>query len=141
MTNIPTENINQLLFFFTCNVRFKITNHIYHQNECAAMGYPNDSLLADIFIIKLESRPIEPSIHTIYFENVDDMFCVPKPSTRIDQLLNRSTWIHPHLKFTMDLFDPGRTIESSRRQFSSAISTQRNHVEWTVHPLPQPYVS
>ena len=58
-TDIPKQEMKELLIFCTKNVHFTFNNETYIQEDGVAMGSPLGLVLANIFTVELETLVIK----------------------------------------------------------------------------------
>lgn len=58
LVDIPRCEMHELINLCTKNVHFTFNNKIYIQNDGVAMGSPLDTVLANIFMVELETTLI-----------------------------------------------------------------------------------
>ena len=102
-TNIPKREMKELLYLCTKNVHFSYNNEIYIQIDGVAMGSPLGPVLANIFMVELETN-IVPKLERdikLWKRFVDNMFCFAKIES-IDFILTKLNSFHTNIKFTME---------------------------------------
>ena len=103
ITNIPRDNMKELLLLCTKSVHFSYNNSIYRQTDGVAMGSPLGPVLAGIFMTHLEKTLIPKMNHmTPWIRYVDDTFATID-SNKIERALNELNSFHPSIQFTYEL--------------------------------------
>ena len=95
--------MKELLFLCTKNVHFTFNNQIYIQLDGVAMGSPLGPVLANIFMVELETSVI-PNLNDkikLWKRFVDDTFCFAKSEYTNNILLALNSF-HQNIKFTIE---------------------------------------
>ena len=102
-TNIPKQEMKELLFLCTKNVHFTFNNQIYIQLDGVAMDSPLGPVLANIFMVELETSVISNLNDKIklWKKFVDDTICFAKSEYTNNILLALSSF-HQNIKFTFE---------------------------------------
>ena len=100
------DNMEWLLMMTSnSETNFLFNGQAYCQHNGVAMGSPLGPLLADIFMIELETKvmPMLIELGVIYWRRyVDDTFVLIKPGTTITLLLTVLNSFHPNISFTFE---------------------------------------
>ena len=101
---LPPKNLKELILRCTYDVQFLFNNKLYRQRDGVAMGSPLGPTLADIFMSKLESGPLNGTISKfdVYLRYMDDTFIICDKQYRADELLDSFNRCHYAVKFTME---------------------------------------
>ena len=103
MTDIPRNQLRELLLLCTKNVQFVFNGSFYRQVDGVAMGSPLGPVLTDIFLSHIENKLDEAIKDTyLYVRYVDDTFILCKSEDHANELLELFNSIHPNIKFTME---------------------------------------
>ena len=103
-TDIPKQEMKELLILCTKNVHFTFNNETYIQVDCVAMGSPLGPVLANIFMVELETSVI-PNLSNkvkLWKRFVDDTYCLAR-SEYIDNILLVLNSFHKNMKFTTEI--------------------------------------
>ena len=103
-TNIPKQEMKELLFLCTKNVHFTFNNQIYIQLDGVLMGSPLGPVLANIFMLELETSII-PNLNDkikLWKRFVDDTYCFAK-SEHTNNILLALNSFHQIIKFTVEI--------------------------------------
>ena len=79
-TDIPKQEMKELLILFTKNVHFTFNNETYIQVDGVAMGLRLGPVLANIFMVELETSVI-PNLSNkvkLWKRFVDDTYCLAR---------------------------------------------------------------
>ena len=96
--------MKESLFLCTKNVHFSFNNQIYIQVDGVAMGSPLGPVLANIFMVELESSII-PTLNDqikLWKRFVDDTYCFAK-CEYTNNILSTLNSFHPNIKFTIEI--------------------------------------
>ena len=99
------DNMEWLLMTSTSETNFLFNGQAHCQHNGVAMGPPLGLLLADIFMIELETKviPMLIELGVIYWRRyVDDTSVLIKPGTTITSLLTALNSFHPNISFTFE---------------------------------------
>ena len=102
-TDIPKEEMRELLYLCTKNAHFTLNNKTHLQVDGVAMGSPLGPVLANIFMVELE-RNIIPTLSNDVFlwkRYVDDTICFIK-LTSINKVLETLNSYHKNIKLTIE---------------------------------------
>ena len=105
-TNIPREELKELLELCTKQVHFSFNNTLYKQSDGVAMGSPLGPVLAGIFMVDLETK-VMPTVKkhmTPWWRYVDDTIAYIKVND-IEKVLTAINAHHENIKFTYELED------------------------------------
>ena len=102
--------MKELLIFCTKNIHFTFNNETYIQVDGVAMGSPLGPVLANIFMVELETSVIQNLSNKVKLWKgfVDDIYCLARPEY-IDNILLTLNSIHKNIKFTFEI-EKGNTI-------------------------------
>ena len=103
-TDIPKKEMKELLILCTKNVHFTFNNETYIQVDGVAMGSPLGPVLANIFMVELETFVI-PNLNKkvkLWKRFVDDIFCLARLEY-IDNILLALNSFHKNIKFTFEI--------------------------------------
>ena len=103
-TNIPKKEMKELLFLCTKNVYFTFSNQIYIQLDGVAIGSPLGPLLANIFMVELETSVI-PNLNDkikLWKRFVDGTYCFAKSEYTNNILLALNSF-HQNIKFRIEI--------------------------------------
>ena len=109
-TDIPKQEMKELLILFTKNVHFTFNNETYIQVDGVAMGLRLGPVLANIFMVELETSVI-PNLSNkvkLWKRFVDDTYCLARLEY-IDNILLALNSFHKNIKFTFEI-EKGNTI-------------------------------
>ena len=118
-TDIPKQEMKELLILFTKNVHFTFNNETYIQVDGVAMGSPLGPVLANIFMVELETFVI-PNLNKkvkLWKRFVDDIFCLARLEY-IDNILLALNSFHKNIKFTFE-------IEKDYHSFSRYLNNKK----------------
>ena len=93
--------MKELLIICTKNIHFTFINETYIQVDGVAMGSPLGPVLANIFMVELETFVI-PNLNKkvkLWKRFVDDIFCLARLEY-IDNILLALNSFHKNIKFT-----------------------------------------
>ena len=102
-TNIPKQEMKELLYLCTINAHFTLNSKIYVQVDGVAMGSPLGLVLTNIFMVELEQNVI-PTLSkdiSLWKRYVDDTICFVN-SNRISHVLESLNSFHSNIKFTVE---------------------------------------
>ena len=108
-TNIPKQQMRDLLFLCTKNVHFNYNGDIYTQVDGVAMGSPLGPVLAGIFMVELE-RTILPTLREHmrpWKRYVDDTIPYIKEES-IERVLSKLNGYHDNIEFTYEIENDGK---------------------------------
>ena len=103
-TNIPKQEMKELLYLCTKNAHFTLNSKTYVQVDGVAMGSPLGHVLANIFMVELEQNII-PTLSkdiSLWKRYVDDTICFVN-SSRISHILESSNNFYNNIKFTTEI--------------------------------------
>ena len=103
-TNIPKQEMKELLFLCTKNVHFTFNNQIYIQLDRVAMGSLLGPVLANIFMVELETSLI-PNLNDkvkLWARFADDTYCFTK-SEYTSYILLALNSFQQNIKFTIEI--------------------------------------
>ena len=103
-TNIPTNDIMELLTFCVTTTAFQLGEDYYQQTEGMAMGSPLSPVIANIYMehfedMALEMAPLKPSVWLRY---VDDTFVLWEHQEDVAAFLEHINSLRPSIQFTME---------------------------------------
>ena len=101
-TNIPKQEIKELLHLCPKNAHFTLNSKAYVQVEGVAMGSPLGPVLVNIFMVELEQNII-PTLSkdiSLWKRYVDDTICFVN-SNRISHVLESLNSFQSNTKFTI----------------------------------------
>ena len=102
-TNIPKQQMRDLLLLCTKNVHFSYNGDISTQADCVAMGSPLGPVLAGIFMVELE-RAIFPTLRehmSPWKRYVDDTISFIKEES-IKHVLSKLNGYHDKIEFAYE---------------------------------------
>ena len=102
-TNIPKQEMKELLYLCTKNAHFTLNSKTYVQVDGVAMGSPLGLVLANIFMVELEQNII-PTLSkdiSLWKRYIDDTICFVN-SNRISHVLESLNSFHSNIKFTVE---------------------------------------
>ena len=123
-TDIPKQEMKELLILFTKNVHFTFNNETYIQVDGVAMDLPLGPVLANIFMVELETSviPFGPVLANIFMIELETSV-IPNLSNKvklwkrfvgdthclagleyIDNILLALNSFHKNIKFTFEYF-------------------------------------
>ena len=108
-TNIPKQQIRNLLLLFTKNVHFSYNGDIYTQANGVAMGSSLGPVLAGIFMVELE-RTILPTLKehmSPWKRYVNDTISYIKEES-IEHVSSRLNGYHENIEFTYEIEKYGK---------------------------------
>ena len=108
-TNIPKQQMRDLLFLCTKNVHFNYNGDIYTQVDGVAMGSPLGPVLAGIFMVELE-RTILPTLREHmrpWKRYVDDTIPYINEES-IERVLSKLNGYHDNIEFTYEIENDGK---------------------------------
>ena len=108
-TNIPKQQMRDLLLLCTKNVHFSYNEDIYTQTDGVAMGSPLGPVLAGIFMVELE-RTILPTLRdhmSPWKRYVDDTISYIKEES-IEHVLSKLNGYHDNIEFTYEIENDGK---------------------------------
>ena len=108
-TNIPKQQMRDLLFLRTKNMHFSYNGDIYTQADSVAMDSPLGPVLAGIFMIELE-RTILPTLREHmrpWKRYVDDTISYIKEES-IEHVLSKLNGYHDNIEFTSEIENDGK---------------------------------
>ena len=125
-TNIPKDDLKNLLEFCTKHVHFSFENVMYKQSDGVAMGSPLGPVLAGIFMVDLETKVL-PKLRTsmtAWKRYVDDTIAYIKEKD-IDKVLKAINDHHDNIKFTYELESDNELsfLDVKIRRFGNNIQT------------------
>ena len=103
-TKIKRKELKKLLDLCTKEVHFTFNGQTYIQVDGVAMGSPLGPVLANIFMVELESSLI-PTLRdsiSLWRRYVDDTFAIVK-SDQVENVLSKLNSFHPNIAFTYEL--------------------------------------
>ena len=101
ITDIPKQEMKELLILCTKNVHFTFNNDTYIQVDGVAMGSPLGPVLANIFMVEVETSVI-PNVSNkvkVWKRFVDDTYCLAR-FEYINSILLALNSFHKNIKFT-----------------------------------------
>ena len=101
ITDIPKQEMKELLILCTKNVHFTFNNETYIQVDGVAMGSPLGPVPANIFMVELETSVI-PNLSNkvkLWKRFVDDTYCLAR-FEYINSILLALNSFHKNIKFT-----------------------------------------
>nr|VZI51208.1 unnamed protein product [Spirometra erinaceieuropaei] len=106
---IPTNTLKELLLRCTLNVQLLFDNQLYRQVDGVAMVSPLGSLLADVFMGKLERFQLGEQIAKLkhYGRYVDNIFAIATKETDVATPLDAANQAHPSIKSTLEMETAG----------------------------------
>ena len=110
-TNIPKQQMRDLLLLCTKNVHFSYNGDIYTQADGVAMGSPLGPVLAGIFMVELE-RTILPTLKehmSPWKRYVDDTISYIKEES-IEHVLSKLNGYHENIEFTYEIEKDGKLL-------------------------------
>ena len=102
-TDIPKQEMKELLIYGTKNVHFTFNNETYIQVDGVEMGSSLGPVLANIFMVELETSVI-PNLRSkakLWKIFADDTYCLARLEY-IDNILLALNSFHKNIKFTFD---------------------------------------
>ena len=96
--------MKELLILCTMNVHFTFNNETYIQVDGVAMGSLSGPVLANIFMVELETSVI-PNLSNkvkLWKRFVDDTYCLAR-SEYIENILLALNSFHKNIKFTLEI--------------------------------------
>ena len=102
---ITKPELKQLFEYSTKNTHFLFNNELYDQIDGVAMGSPLGPALANLFMSTHESTWLENNAASnvlFYRRYVDDIFCVFKCESDVDEFFQFINNQHPCIKFTLE---------------------------------------
>ena len=108
-TNIPKQQMRDLLFLCTKNVHFSYNGDNYTQVDGVAMGSPLGPVLAGIFMVELE-RTILPTLREHmrpWKRYVDDTISFIKGES-IEHVLSKLNGYHDNIELTYEIENDGK---------------------------------
>ena len=129
VTDIPRCEMRELLYLYTKNVHFTFNSNIYIQNDSVAIGSPLVPVLANIFMVELETALI-PNLSSKLSSwrcFLDDSICFVKKGS-IKFVLDTLNNFHKKIKFKCE-------EEIDRKiPFLDTLLVQNNHyIDITVY--------
>ena len=103
-TDIPKQEMKELLIYGTKNVHFTFNNETYIQVDGVAMGSPLGPVLANLFMVELETSVI-PNLNNkvkLWKRFVDNICCLARLEY-IDNILLALNSCHKNIKFTFEI--------------------------------------
>ena len=103
-TNIPKQEMKELLYLCTKNAHFTLNSKTYVQIHGVAMGSPLGPVLANVFMVELEQNFI-PTLSkdiSLLGRDVDDTICFVNSSC-INHVLESLNSFHSNIKFTIEI--------------------------------------
>ena len=100
-TDIPKQEMKELLILCTKSVHFAFNNQTYIQVDGVAIGSPLGPVLANIFMVELETSVI-PNLSNkvkLWKRFVDFTYCLAR-SEYVDNILALNSF-HKNIKFTI----------------------------------------
>ena len=96
--------MKELLILCTKNVHFTFNNEINIQVDGVAMGSPLGPVLANIFMVELETSVISKLRNKVklWKRFVDDIYCLARSEYRKNMLLALNSF-HKNIKFTFEI--------------------------------------
>ena len=94
-----------MLKFCTKNLSFKFGDYYFKQTNGVAMGSPLAPALAEVFLIKIESRflnAFNPLKLSVYYRFVDDIFIILQENVNEIEILKSFNNFHPNLRFNIE---------------------------------------
>ena len=103
-TDIPKQEMKELLILCTLNVDFTFNNETYIEVDGVAMGLPLGPVLTNILMVELETSVI-PNLSNkvkLWKRFVEDTYCLAR-SEYIDNILLAPNSSHKNIKFTIEI--------------------------------------
>ena len=96
--------MKELLILCTKNAHFTFNNEINIQVDGVAMGSPLGPVLANIFMVELETSVISKLRNKVklWKRFVDDIYCLARSEYRKNMLLALNSF-HKNIKFTFEI--------------------------------------
>lgn len=120
------NDFNTLLEAATSKTHFIFNNKMYVQHEGVSMGAPLAPVIADIFMVHLETTLMDKLMQAGVYEwhrYVDDTFVLIDPNTKVEDILSILNEFHLSIKFTHKIEENDRlefldvqVIRSSKKQ-------------------------
>ena len=127
-TNVPKQQMRELLLLCTKNVHFSYNGNIYTQSDGVAMNSPLGPVLAGIFMVELE-RTILPTLRdhmSPWKRYVDDTISYIKKESI--EHVSKLNGYHDNIEFTYEIENDGKLT------FSDALVMRKDYeVETTVY--------
>ena len=100
-TKLKKEELRKLLYLCTKEMHFSFNGEIFKQIDGVVMGSPLGPVLANIFMVHLETSLVLGlnGIMPLWLRYVDDTFTFIKEG-KIDEIISALNSFHPHIKFT-----------------------------------------
>ena len=102
-TDIPKTIIKEMLLLCIMDVHFLFEDEIYQQTDGAVRGSPLGPILADIFMVELETT-IVPILGNLLHKSkryVDDIHCVVKTDS-VNEILLKLNSLHINIQFSYE---------------------------------------
>ncbi|KAA3677128.1 uncharacterized protein DEA37_0002468 [Paragonimus westermani] len=101
---LPATELKELVMFCTSNIQIHVNGEFYRQIDGVAIGSPVGSLLAAIFMRKLDSNQLNETIRTTsyYRRYVDHVFCVVDTTEDLQKLLTVFNKTHKNVVFSLE---------------------------------------
>ena len=139
-TDIPQKDMKTLLLLCTKQVHFTYNKQIYSQKDGVAMGSPIGPILANIFMVDLETSlmPNLSSYMTVWRRYVDDTICYIDPSS-IEIVLDMLNNFHKNIKFTYEIEHQNKLpfldvlVEREERSISTAVHHKSTNNDIYLH--------
>ena len=132
-TKLKRDELKQLLELCTKEMHFTFDEKIYQQVDGVCMGSPLGPVLANVFMVDLETKtaPRLNSCMPVWKRYVDDTFTFVKKN-HIDEVVAALNAFHPNIKFTHE------TEESKKIPFLDVLITRREdgNLDTSVYRKP-----
>ena len=102
-TKLKREQLKKLLEICTKEMHFSYNGTIYQQIDGVAMGSPLGPVLANVFMVELESIMVPRLSNDVplWLRYVDDTFSFVKQE-KVEEVISALNGFHPNIKFTSE---------------------------------------